>query len=202
MNIHKYIKINVSKENTLQELLTFEEWSQWWPGVQSVNVVKKEGSLSVLDVVSRESHITIKSTIEFDLTTENSIKFRQIKGWFKRYEGNWTFMPATDGAGIILKISVMLETGKFVPKSIIYSKFLNNLTQLGEALNKRLAYKRSPVTGDLEQQKPIDQIPHPTVGSEGIDTRTRAKKSICIFQTKKGLEVWLSGKRYLMSTVK
>jgi Polyketide cyclase / dehydrase and lipid transport. len=190
VNIQKYIKINVSQENTQKELLAYEAWPQWMPGVVSVDIIKSEQGLSVLQVVSKESGVSIKATLEFDLSREGIIKFRQIKGWFKSYEGNWTFMPATEGAGLILKISVMLETGKFVPKSMAYSKAVRGLSLLGDALNKRLKDKKISVAEKFERQEPIAQKPLPHDGSKEICTETGTRRSICIFQTKK---VWKYG---------
>ena len=119
--IQKYIKIDTSRENLIQELSAFETWAEWWPGVKSVKVIKNEPNLSVVEMVIH-TIMTINMTLEIDRSQHDIVKFKQIKGWFKSYRGDWTLLSDPNGAGITLKVTIELECGVFVPKGMVYSK--------------------------------------------------------------------------------
>jgi len=201
LNIQKYIKINAPKEDILQELRSFDTMSQWWPGIQNLVVIKTKNDISMVDIVFKVL-TTFNLTLEFDLSKENIIKFRQLKGWFKAYQGDWTLLQSPDGVGMIIKITLTVECGRFVPKGMVYSQLTQNLTQLGVAFNKRLQSKMHLSTGKVEQPELTDQKQFLHVCRKGASTRTNARKTINIFQTKEGLEIWLSGKRYLMKSTR
>lgn len=192
--IQKYIKIQASKENLLQELGAFDKWPQWWPGVESVKVIKDEPTLSVIDMVMH-TVMTINMTLEIDRSRDDIIKFKQLKGWFKSYYGDWTLLPSPDGVGVTLKMTIEIECGMLIPKSMVYSKLGETLGQLGEILNKRLQGKTQPVAEKREQVESGEQKQTPQAQSKNV------RKLVHIFQTKKGLEVWVSGRRYLMKSI-
>ena len=199
--IQKYIKTRASKDNLLQLICAYETWTQWWPGMKNVVVVKNEQNLVVLDIVFK-AMTTIKFTLEFDMRNEGIIKFRQIKGWFKTYEGDWTFLPSADNVGITIKITMMVKCGMMVPKSMVFSQLTQNLVLLDTAINKMLQNEERPATEKTEQLHQTPQKQLPSVCSKEADTEIIARKSINIFETKEGLEIWISGIRYLMKAAK
>lgn len=197
MNVQKYIKINALQEYVLQELRAFDTWPQWWPGVQSLDVIKSENGLSVVDIVFK-TLIAINATLEFDLSNENIIKARQIQGWFKTYNCDWELQQAPDGVGTIIKISLTVEIGMLAPKGMIRSQLTQNLNQLETALNKRLQGKMSLSDRKAVSPETAEQKPQPPVRQKGVGDLPIKRKSINIFQTKEGLEIWISGRRYIM----
>ena len=54
----KYLKIQAGAEELSAELLRFEEWPDWWPGVDRVDVVERGENRAVLDVT-----ITLRKSI-------------------------------------------------------------------------------------------------------------------------------------------
>jgi ribosome-associated toxin RatA of RatAB toxin-antitoxin module len=197
--IQKYLKVQASKSDLFQELLGFEAWPQWWPGVQSVNVIKKEPTLCVVDLTLNMT-MTLNMTLELNWSQEDAIKFRQLKGWFKSYKGNWIFLPAPDGNRTSLKITTEVECGMLIPKGMVYTRLSESLDLFGEALNKRLQGKKRGAAQKEEALESTAQKLPLQVGSEPASPGMNARKLVHVFQTKKGLEVWISGRRYLMKS--
>lgn len=196
--IEKYLKLHAPKEDIRKEILAFATWPEWWPGLQQLKVVSHENGRSVVDVVFKDP-MTISMTLGISFEHENLITFSQIKGWFKSYRGEWAFLPSPDGQGTTLRITLHIECGVFVPKSMVHRKLSHGLTQLGDALNSRLPGKPGGVSETTVSQTPTDRelTPdrHPT------DKSRAGQKPVHIFYTKSGFEIWVSGKRYVMKSL-
>ena len=124
--IQKYLRIRASKEEVLEEVLAYGKWPEWWPGVQKVHVIKDDPAITVLEMVIKTVS-TISMTMEFNRLSNDIIKFKQIKGWFKSYQGDYSLLPSPDGAGVTFKITTELESGMLVPKSMVYIKLAASL---------------------------------------------------------------------------
>jgi hypothetical protein len=197
--LQKFLKIRASKEDFLDELMAFEKWPDWWPGAQKVVVVKKEPTVCVIDLTMKAG-TTVNMTLEYLRVQDNLFKFRQTKGWFKSYSGDWTIMPPPDGVGIIWKVAIVLDPGMMVPKSMIYAKFGETLDLVEQRLNQRLQGRKpatAPGPAEAVAQRPVAQAV-----VEAAKPAARAKKLAHVFQTKQGLEVWVSGRRHLIKAVK
>ncbi len=197
--IQKYFKIAASQEAIRRELFAFETWPQWWPGVQRVAVLRSDGSKSVVDLTVKTA-ATINMTVEFDAAAPNIVKFRQLKGWFKSYRGEYAMSPAPDNAGTTVKITIELETGAFVPKGMVYSKLSANLAELGDVLARRVLQQPAAVNRPAAAAAPAAAriMAAPVVPEARTITRTVAH----LFSTAKGLEAWIDGRPYRLSAVR
>ena len=128
------------------------------------------------------------------------IKFRQVKGWFKSYQGEYALMPSPDGSGTTVKITTELESGMMVPKGMVYTKLSATLAQLEEALNNRLGAQTVRGT-----KAPLATAPR-AAAAKPVETQARPgvsrRKLGHIFSTREGLEVWVGGRPYLLRPVR
>jgi hypothetical protein len=204
--IQRYFKIGGSQDAIRREMLAFDSWPQWWPGVQTVNVLKADPEQPLVAVVIK-TVTTIQMTLQFDLRDVNTIKFRQVKGWFKSYKGEYALTPSPDGSGTTVKITTELESGMMVPKGMVYTKLSATLAQLEEALNNRLGVhgarpssqgrdvkaSSGPAAPRAATARPIEAQAKPA---------SRRRKLGHVFSTRDGLEVWVGGRPYLLRPVR
>lgn len=179
--MQKYLKIHASAENLKAELLRFEQWPDWWPGVERVDIVERGEDRSVLDLaINLRKRFTM--TVEFDTTRRESIRFHQRRGWFKSYGGCWDLLPPQDDSGAtILKITVELAPPILVPKSMVYQNLAKSLGVLEQRLNQRLYKPEQPET------VPAEEI-------SAVDDAGKAGTKVYVFPSRKGIEVWIRGR--------
>ena len=199
--IQRYFKIGGSRDQIRREMLAFDSWPEWWPGVQTVKILKADPEQPLVAVVIK-TVTTIQMTLQFDCRDVNTIKFRQVKGWFKSYQGEYALTPSPDGSGTTVKITTELESSMMVPKSMVYTKLSATLALLEEALNNRLgvqAARPSPgreaigTAGQRAATRPTETTPKPAVSRRKLGH---------VFSTREGLEVWVGGRPYLLRPVR
>ena len=192
--IQRYFKVGGSQDEIRRHMLAFDSWPEWWPGVQTVTVLKDDREQPLVAIVIK-TVTTIQMTLQFDCRDANTIKFRQVKGWFKSYQGEYALLPAPDGSGTTVKITTELESGMMVPKGMVYTKLSATLAQLEGALNNRLgapaarAGKPAPTAAPRAAVRPAEPQRTP-----GISRRKLGH----VFSTRDGLEVWVGGMPYLL----
>lgn len=191
--IQKYIPVSTTKEILIREIRSVEHWAKWMPDVQSAAVVKSDGPRIVVRVVIK-AMTTIDMTMELDCCAENKIKFRQIKGWFKSYAGDYTVLPAPDGTGIVFRITLDADAGMFAPKGMVYSKLTAMLDKFEGALKIRLQH--------CAAAEPCAVIvPSQHHGSRPSAPQPPRRKLAHLFSTRHGLEVWIAGRPHLLRTI-
>lgn len=197
--IQRYFKVGGPQDEIRRHMLAFDSWPEWWPGVQTVKVLKDDPEQPLV-AISIKTVTTIQMTLQFDCRDVNTIKFRQVKGWFKSYQGEYALMPSPDGSGTTVKITTELESGMMVPKGMVYTKLSATLAQLEEALNNRLGAQavrgtKAPLAtaSRAAAAKPVE-----TQAKPGVSRRKLGH----VFSTREGLEVWVGGRPYLLRPVR
>lgn len=195
--IQRYFKVAGSRDAILAEILAFDAWPQWWPGVQSVRVVRDDRVRPTIDVVVK-TVATIQMTLQFDCSNENTIQFRQLKGWFKSYQGEYALLPASDSSGTTIKITIELESGMMVPKGMVYTKLSATLGQLEEALNRRLSARANRASSPENLSSGPSLAPAVRVAAGPLPLAIVATRRNLghIFETSRGFEVWVAGMPY------
>lgn len=180
-------------------MLAFQSWPEWWPGVQTVNVLKADPEQPLV-AIAIKTVTTIQMTLQFDCRDASTIKFRQVKGWFKSYQGEYALSPSPDGSGTTVKITTELESGMMVPKSMVYTKLSATLAQLEEALNTRLGTQAGRSS---QGRAPIAAGPRTAAARPAQTPATPTRRKLGhVFSTREGLEVWVGGKPYLLRPVR
>jgi ribosome-associated toxin RatA of RatAB toxin-antitoxin module len=200
--IQKYFRLAASPGDVVREIAAFDTWPQWWPGVLQARVVRREGSSAVVDLVVKTA-ATIEMTMEFDFSQGHAVRFRQTKGWFKRYAGDYTFLPVPDGAGTILRITIDHESGMLIPKGMVHAKLSASLAQLEEALRRRIQARpreAAPAGGSRPPAAAGDAGPGATAAAAAAAER-RPPTLAHVFAARGGLEVWIGGKPYLLRSL-
>jgi len=201
--IQRYFKIGGSQDQIRREMLAFDSWPEWWPGVQTVKILKADPEQPLVAVVIK-TVTTIQMTLQFDCREVNSIKFRQVKGWFKSYQGEYALTPSPDGLGTTVKITTELESGMMVPKGMVYTKLSATLALLEEALNNRLGVQAARPSQGREAKAQIGTAGPRAAAARPIEAKPALsrRKLGHVFSTREGLEVWVGGRPYLLRPVK
>jgi hypothetical protein len=200
--IQQYFKIVASRDQIMREILAFNAWPEWWPGVRTVQVIQADPVRPMIDLVVK-TVATIQMTLQFDCSEPNAIRFRQTKGWFKSYQGEYTLLPTPDGTGTTVKITIELESGMMVPKGMVYTKLSATLGLLEEALNKRISAHAIPSAQPGAATR-VNQAPETAVRARGAglaEPKRPRRKLAHIFTAPKGLEVWVAGKPYFLRPI-
>jgi ribosome-associated toxin RatA of RatAB toxin-antitoxin module len=195
--IQKYFNVAAEKEAMLREIGAIELWPEWMPGVQTVNVLKSEGHRSVVDLVIK-TVTTIQMTMELDRSQDSTIRFRQLKGWFKSYAGDYTVLPSPDGKGSTFRITLEVESGMLIPKGMVQNKLAATLDLLEQALKKRLAEHAAAVAPQPRGEARIASVP---AAPRETPTPTRRRKLAHVFPTRRGVEVWIAGRPYALKAL-
>ena len=199
--IERYFKIIASRDELRRELLAFDCWPQWWPDLRNVRIVETDGRRSIVDLrIAALGSATVQTTIEVDARQDSAIHFRQIRGWFKSYSGNYTFLPAPDGNGTTMRMVIEVDCGILVPKGMVYGKLAANLDGVAEALARRIDQRpdRLPASApsNISPRAQTAYLREPQVAQS-----VRARTLVHAFITKRGWEVWIGGKPYRMKSV-
>lgn len=192
--IQKYLKIQAPPQVLLDELGQYDSWMQWYPGLERIKVLEDGANRSVINLV-------INSVKRVEMTLEvkrkgNLIKQKQLEGWFKSYASDWILMEAPGQGGTTLKITVKLDSGMLVPKTMVYSKLSESFSELEKALNKRL--KDVPVAASPARDDEPAVAESQAEQETGGDLPGRVSAHILPLD-EKGLEIWLSGKRHVLT---
>ena len=167
----------------MRVLLEFENWPEWLVSMRITNVLRTGEEQAVIDLAMEHGIIKIQLKLEVKRSGENSFAFRRVSGWLKHFSSEWTLTPYSQGSGTMLAISTEAEGGLFVPKSLIYHELGEHFEEWARALDLRA---RSFIPSEEIEVDTEEVIP------------TEVAKILQAFQTEKGLEIWLLGKRYLV----
>ncbi|HLA71304.1 MAG TPA: SRPBCC family protein [Steroidobacteraceae bacterium] len=78
----------------------------------------------------------IRYVFRADLIADRSIKFRQISGDFKAYEGIWELTPVESGQHTLLRYRAYIDPPGFIPNWLARSTFKRELPQMLTDLRK------------------------------------------------------------------
>jgi len=187
-----FSQLQSPKESVIRVLLEFETWSEWVPKLDISSVSKSSEEQAIIDWSSASGPMTIQQKMEVTHSSENIFKFKQIKGSFpiKDNSMEWTLLPPQKGAGVTLRIDAEVELPMFIPKAMVYGEMRGHLAKWARALDLRARSVMAP-----EEAKVLEEA---EVSEEAEDIPTEPKKILQVYQTKKGLEMWLLGKRYMI----
>jgi hypothetical protein len=203
--IQKYFSVPGTKEATLREISAVEHWTEWMPGVTKADTLKSEASITLINLIIKTT-TTIQMTMELDCCEENRIRFRQVKGFFKKYAGDYTVLPAPDGNGTTFRITLEVDAGMLAPKGMVYNKMGAMLDQFEHAFKKRIS-ECAPMPLALPTPAPVVEA---RSGASVVSSRPAAsdaqqsaarRKLAHVFPTRRGLEVWVAGRPYRLKAI-
>ena len=185
-------KLDADRDRVLQALLDYASFPSWWPGLMSLAIVSRPAPGVAI------THAVFKRKITFEMLLEfrhqgDVISFRQLRGIFKRYEGDWVISPNPDGHGVTWRVTLRPEFSPFFTRSMMQHIMWTDLRKLGHSLNHQLK------ATDGATLQPVDT----SVTNAHVDTTCSSqtpRKIAHVFHTPQGLEIWLSGHPYLLTS--
>jgi ribosome-associated toxin RatA of RatAB toxin-antitoxin module len=180
--IKKFASINSHVKSVKKVFFEIESWTEWMPGLKQLKILERKGEAALVEITQAHMGKQITQKLELHLS-ENSLKQRQISGWFRKWEGEWKFLQTPDGIGTAVSVSMEIDAGMFVPKFLIFDAFTDIFNKLIKKAEERAKFlvrnQQSSVT-----QSTILQLPE--------------EKILQIYQTPGGLEIWIGDRRYFL----
>lgn len=180
--IKKFASINAHVKSVKKVFFDIETWADWMPGLKQLKILERKGAETVVEIIQAHMGKQITQKLELHLT-EDSLKQRQISGWFRKWEGEWKFLQTPDGIGTAVSVAMEIDAGMFIPKFLIFDGFTDIFNKLIRKAEERAKFlvrsQQSSVT-----QSTILQLPE--------------EKILQIFQTPAGLEIWIGDRRYFL----
>jgi ribosome-associated toxin RatA of RatAB toxin-antitoxin module len=106
--IRKYGRIDAPVELVRDMFLAVEEWPSWMPGVESVEVQRRDDS----NLLVRLRQVQLGRRLDQELDCRISplgMSQRQVSGIFKRWQTQWRFAAPPDGHGTTVSCELDLE---------------------------------------------------------------------------------------------
>ena len=191
--LQHHFKLDASHDRVLQTLLDFESFPSWWPGLIRLAIVARPApGVTIANAVFKRK-ITLEMQLEFRHQGD-VISFRQLRGIFKRYEGDWVISPNLNGNGVTWRVTLRPEFSALFPRSMVQHMLRTDLRKLGGALNQQLQA--------TSRVAPQTAPPSFTAAHSHMTCMARTvgmtRKIPHVFHTPQGLEVWIEGRPYLL----
>jgi ribosome-associated toxin RatA of RatAB toxin-antitoxin module len=180
--IKKFASINAHNKAVKKIFMDIDTWTEWMPGLKQLKILERKGEVALVEVTQAHMGKQITQRLELHLS-ENSMKQRQISGWFRKWEGERKFLQTPDGVGTAVSVSMEIDAGMFVPKFLIFDAFTDIFNKLIKKAEERAKFL-------IRQQQ--SSITQSTV------LQLTDEKVLQIFQTPSGLEIWIGDRRYFL----
>jgi ribosome-associated toxin RatA of RatAB toxin-antitoxin module len=175
--IKKTAQIDSPKEEVIPIIWAFETWPDWLSKVRKASVINRDEKQALVDLTF-SSFVTIHTRLLFQRQDSDTIVFKQVKGWFKEFSGQWKIVKAPQKDGTQLSITSKLEVGLLIPKKLVHCHIGDFFDDFPIALHNKAKLFKMPK--DLEAAEKVEE----------------ARKILQVSKTGKGLEIWFLGKRY------
>ncbi|MCP4661760.1 MAG: hypothetical protein GY856_40680 [bacterium] len=180
--IKKLIRIDAPLRLVKDMFCDTDAWPQWMPGVNSCRTLREGDDCRVIEV-----HLSMQGK-SFLQTREvrfagNRVKQRQVAGWFRSWESEFSFHQPPDGKGTTISLRIDFDLGVrglIIPRWVIQRmsvRLLDETTARAKARARELMAK-----------------PRPEAAAEG-------ESLLQIYETPDGLELWFAGRTYTLTAV-
>jgi ribosome-associated toxin RatA of RatAB toxin-antitoxin module len=142
--VQNAVSINASPDRVYAIARDVERFPDFMPDVQRINVIEsaENGSRQVVEWVGviPTFKLTVKWTEE-DLwdDEERTCRFRQVKGDFTEYWGQWRFVPEGEGTRFESEVTYELDIPTIGPliKGVVKKIMTDNMVRLQNAIKAR-----------------------------------------------------------------
>ena len=180
--IRKYVRVDVRPETMRDLFRDVEQWPDWMPSIESLDVLERADDRAVVRVRQRLGGRVFTQKLRLEFGPQGYTE-TQLSGRLKRWKAVWRFVDPPAGQGTVVSTQVDIALGAvgfFIPKSVV-QRMIDNLHALivsrAEARARRREARRMPtVWGVLPGQK----------------------LSIKVYETPTELEVWLGDRRFVL----
>ncbi len=119
--IRKLTRIDAPIEAVRDVFDDTDAWPQWMPGVASTRTLEDGDEGRLVEVVLRVLGRRQVQQLEC-VERDGVMTHRQVEGWFRKWQAEWTFRPPPEGHGTILSLALELDLG--VAGLLVPRKFL------------------------------------------------------------------------------
>jgi ribosome-associated toxin RatA of RatAB toxin-antitoxin module len=190
MLIHNYATLDAPPEVVKELLGQIDRWSEWMPNVKSSRVTERDDEKTVVGMTMVFMGVSIKQTMEITPTPEG-VRQHQTAGRFKRWDADWKLQPSDNNLGTTVSFTLDVDPG--LMGSLISKKRLAKLINEWFA---RLVPRVDEYAIQIASQIAVAEMSSVALPAE----KTTSETLIQVFQTAKGLEIWLLGKRYVVAS--
>jgi len=179
--IRKFGGVDAPPEEVRRILLDIESWPQWMPNIRATRVLERSEKRILAEVTRAEFGAVHKTRLEFLLSATGYLE-RQVKGFTRRWEGDWRIVGSPTGHGSIVSCKLEVDLGIygiFMPGRVLQRTIDRSFEKIMRGVEKRVERQHNDSTTDRS-------------GSllDGVDR-------IQVFATPTGLEIWLDDRKYV-----
>ena len=119
--IRKLTRVEAPVEAVRDVFRDTDAWPQWMPGVASTRTLEAGDDRRLVEVVLRVLGRRQVQKLEC-VERDGRLIHRQIEGWFRKWQAEWTFRPPPEGQGTILSLALELDLGVasfLVPRKLV-----------------------------------------------------------------------------------
>jgi ribosome-associated toxin RatA of RatAB toxin-antitoxin module len=181
--IRKLTEIRAPHEPVRELFLDIEAWPQWMPGIRRAKIQKRGEGFAEVELRTVFRGTEYEQVMEFRMYADR-FQQRQISGRFKKWWAEWRFQRAANDSHTVLNMALDIDlglVGMFIPSRMVDSALNDWFTQLVQQAEKRLLQQELRQQATAPKPLPPDSAPERIIG---------------VFQTAKGLEVWVREQRY------
>lgn len=135
------IQINATAERVFQTLIDCKQALHFVPDMERCKVLDTapDGSWSIVEQTMGSAWYVPRAHFVFraEYKPYKQIRFTQVKGYFRRNDGLWTFQPAPDGVSTIVTYAVHIVPRMYAPGWAIRASLRRGLPELMQGLRER-----------------------------------------------------------------
>jgi len=161
-------------------LIDCESWPKWMPGVQQVTILESDGIESVLDVQFYQFGRKFRQK-QWCRAEPDGLRQTLLEGQFKKWESRWRLVTPPEGEGTTVSLRMEVDPG-FIGRLLPSGVWRGLLDRLFEDC----------LTGVEEMAEKLVEKPEPPPSDHEV--------LLQVFETDKGLEVWVEGRRFLIES--
>lgn len=187
--LEKSVRIAASKESVFRVISDYERYPDWMPDMLRSKVISREGSRTVC-AFNVGGLKRINYTLELEHQEYDAIRFRQVTGDLRHYQGMWRLESPPDASETLVVCRMEIDPGLPVPGWIVKRTIAKQLSDNLQALKKRAESGIADAVPEEVEHRPLDQ--------KEISKGER-EKILEVVRRGQAFEIWFMGKRYTSS---
>lgn len=170
-------------------LSDYEQYPDWVPGMLRSEVISREGSLTVC-AFSVSGLKRLNYTLELEHQGYETIRFRQVAGDLRHYQGMWSLEGSPGGEETLVVCRMEMDAGLPLPGWVVRRAMDKQLSDNLQALKKRA---ESGVAALVSEEV------EPTSFDEREAFKGEKESILEVVRRGKVLDVWFMGDHYRSS---
>ncbi len=172
-----YGRVEVEPDQIRAIFTDTDNWPEWMAGIETTQTLSREQNHCRVSLSQRIQGHAFKQLLECRFHS-NRLEQIQLEGSLRHWECTWHFSPSPEGGGTTLSCDIELEIGGLLGMMVSRRQMHTILEQLFEDTLRGLETR-------ARQSQTVLALDEPD-----------SKVMLRLYETERGLELWLEGRRY------